>query len=73
MNFFRKCECIRSCYLSKSSYLLKKSFRKTSVFVLAKTAVMEKVLSYILAAYCNVVIKILEKYILRSSVLEMHL
>ena len=29
-NFFRKCECIRSCYLSIFSNLLKKSFRKTT-------------------------------------------
>ena len=29
-NFFRKCECIRSCYLSIFSNLLKKSFRKAT-------------------------------------------
>ena len=54
------------------SNLLKRSFRKTSLFVLTKTAVMEKVLPqpHISRYYCNVVIKILEKYILRSSVLE---
>ena len=47
--------------------------QKTSLFVLTKTAVMEKVLSqlHISSYYCNVVIKILEKYLLRSSVLEM--
>ena len=56
------------------SNLLKRSFRKTSLFVLTKTAVMEKVLSqpHISSYYCNVVIKILEKYLLRSSVLEMN-
>ena len=72
--FFRKCECIRSCYLPTSSNLLKKSFRKTSLFVLTKTAVMEKVLSQpdMSSYYCNVVIKILEKYLLRSSVLEIN-
>ena len=43
VNFFRKCECIRNCYLVTSSNLLKKSVRKTSLFVLTKTAVMEKV------------------------------
>ena len=74
MNFFRKCECIRCCYFLTSSNLLKKSFRKTSLFVLTKTAVMEKVLSQpdMSSYYCNVVIKILEKYLLRSSVLEMN-
>ena len=74
MNFFRKCECIRSYYLRTSSNLLKKSFRKTSRFVLTKTAVMEKVLfqPHISSYYRNVVIKILEKYLLRSSVLEMN-
>ena len=68
MNFFQKCECIRSCYLLTSSNLLKKSSRKTSFFV------MEKVLSqvHISSYYCNVVIKIFEKYLLRSSVLEMN-
>ena len=74
MNFFKKYECIRSCYLPTSSNLLKKSFRKTSLFVLAKIAVIEKVLSQldISSYYCNVVIKILEKYLLRRSVLEMN-
>ena len=33
-NFFRKCECISSCYLPISSNLLKNSLRKTSLFVL---------------------------------------
>ena len=68
MNFFQKCECIRSCYLLTSSNLLKKSSRKTSFFV------MEKVLSqvHISSYYCNVVIKIFEKYLLRSSILEMN-
>ena len=33
-NFFRKCECICSCYLPISSNLLEKSLRKTSLFVL---------------------------------------
>ena len=48
--------------------------QKTSLFVLTKTAVMEKVLSQpdMSSYYCNVVIKILEKYLLRSSVLEMN-
>ena len=56
------------------SNLLKRSFRKTSLFVLTKTAVMEKVLSqpHISSYYCNVVIKSLEKYLLRSSVLQMN-
>ena len=33
-NFFRKCECIRSCYFPILSNLLKISLRKTSLFVL---------------------------------------
>ena len=33
-NFFRKCECISSCYLPIFSILLKNSLRKTSLFVL---------------------------------------
>ena len=33
-NFFRKCECISSCYLPISSILLKNSWRKTLLFVL---------------------------------------
>ena len=33
-NFFRKCECISSCYLPISSNLWKNSLRKTSLFVL---------------------------------------
>ena len=33
-NFFRKCECISSCYLPISSILLKNSPRKTLLFVL---------------------------------------
>ena len=41
-NFFRECEYIRSCYLLKSSNLLKTSFRKTSLFVLTVTGVLEK-------------------------------
>ena len=53
-NFFRKCECI-SCYLPISSNLLKKYFRKTSLFVLNVTDLMEE--SVLLAAvsnyYCN--------------------
>ena len=53
-NFFRKCECIR-CYLRISSNLPKKYFRKTSLFVLTVTGVMEE--SVLLAAisnyYCN--------------------
>ena len=44
MNSFRKCECIKSCYLPISSNLLKKSFRKTSIFVLIKTAVRKSAL-----------------------------
>ena len=56
INFFRKCGCIRS-YLPTSSNLLKKSCRKTSLFVLTKTAVMEN---------------IYEIDLLRSSVLEMN-
>ena len=32
-DFFRKCECIRSCYLPISAILLKNSLRKTSLFV----------------------------------------
>ena len=43
MNFFRKCECIRSCYLPISSNLLKKCFRKSLLFVLTKAGVMGKV------------------------------
>ena len=33
-NFFRKCECIGSCYVPISSNLLKTSLRNTSLFVL---------------------------------------
>ena len=33
-NFFKKFECISSCYLSISSNSFKNSFRKTSLFVL---------------------------------------
>ena len=33
-NFFRKCDCISSCYFPISSNLLKNSLRKTSLFVL---------------------------------------
>ena len=40
-NFFRKCECI-SCYLAISLNLLKRSFRKTSLFVLIGTGIMEE-------------------------------
>ena len=42
-NFFRKCECIRTCYLPISSNLLRKSFRKTSLFVFTVIGTMEKV------------------------------
>ena len=42
-NFFRKCACIRSCYLPISSNsLIQKSFRKTSLLVLTLIGVMEK-------------------------------
>ena len=56
------------------SNLLKTFFRKASFCVLTKTTVMEKVLSspHISNYYCIVVIKILEKYLLRSSLLEMN-
>ena len=55
------------------SNLLKKSFRKTSLFVLTVTGVMEKKYSVSCIFQTIVVvdvIKILEKYLWRSSVLE---
>ena len=48
-NFFSKCEYMRSCYLLISSNLLKMSFRKTSLFVLTVTGVLQK--SVVLATY----------------------
>ena len=71
-NFFRKCECIRSCYLLISSNILKKSFRKTSLFLLTVTGVFleESVVSCIFQTIVKVMIKTLEKYRWRSSVLE---
>ena len=74
MNFFSKWECIRSCCLTTSSNLLKKSFRKTLLSVLTKTPVWKKcsVSCIFQAIIVTVVIKILEKYLLRSSVLEMN-
>ena len=41
-NFFRKCECITSCYFIPN--LLKKSFRETSLFMFTVIGVMEKML-----------------------------
>ena len=60
MNFFRKCKCIKSCYLPISLNLPKKSF-----FVLIKTAAMEKC-SVSCIIVITVVIKILEKNLLKS-------
>ena len=71
--FFRECEYIRSCCLLIPSNLLKKSFRKTSLFVLTVTGVLEKKCSagcLFQTIVVIVVIKILEKYWLRSSILE---
>ena len=56
-----------------SSNLLKNPFRKTSLFVLTVTGVMEKKCSVsciFQSIVVVVVIKILEKYLWRSSVLE---
>ena len=74
MNFFRKCECIRGCYLVISSNLLKRSIRKTSIFVLFRQLLKKK--CYVSCIFqviiVIVVIKILEKYLLKSSGLEMN-
>ena len=71
-NFFRKCEYIRSCYLLIFSNSLKKSFRKNSLFSYCDRCFGEKCfVSYIFQTIILIaVIKILEKYWWRSSVLE---
>ena len=72
-NFFRKFEYIRSCYLLIASNLRKKSFRKTLFLVLNLTGVMEKkcfVSCIFETVVVIIVIKILEKYLWGSSVLE---
>ena len=72
-NFFRKCEYIRSFYMLISSNILKKSFRKNSTFCaycdrcFGKKCSVSSIFQTIVAI---VVIKILEKYCWRSSVLE---
>ena len=72
-NFFRNCEYIRSCYLMISSNLIKKSFRKFFCVCLLWQLFWKK--SVLLAAhfkllYVIIVIKILEKYWWRTSLLE---
>ena len=52
-NFFRKFEWIRSCYLPIFSNLLKKSLRKTLLFVLNVTSVLEK--HFLLVAYLRII------------------
>ena len=47
INFFRKCECIRSWFLPISSNLLKRSFRKTSLFVFTVIGFTEKMFCYL--------------------------
>ena len=65
-NFFR------SCHLSIASNLLKMSLRKTSLFVHNLTGVIEKyfVSCIFQTAVVITVIKILEQYLWRNSVLE---
>ena len=71
-NDFRKFECCKSCYLPIFSNLLK--IRKTSLFVLTVTSVLGKcfllVAYFLLTIVVIVLIKILEKHLRRSSVLE---
>ena len=69
-NFFTKFECIKSSYLAISSNLLKTSFSKSSLFVLAVKGVVANVSFIFQTKNIIVVIKILEKYMSRTSVLE---
>ena len=46
-NFFKKCECISSCYLPISSNSLKNSTRKTSLFVLLQTGLLKYVSPFV--------------------------
>ena len=75
MNFFRKFECIRSCYLPISSNLLKTKSPLQKLHFLCilrqllwKNCSISCIFQTIIAI---VVTKILEKYLLKSSVLEM--
>ena len=63
-----------NCYLPISSNLLKKSFSKSSLFVLPRQLLWEKcsVSCIFPAIIVIVVIKTLEIYLLRNSVLEMN-